>query len=94
MKIDWCDGRWGALVPYKDGGPKHYTHFVSFTAPLGSDRSGAITATVIEWIPDDDLPTRSAYDLFRKHRQVRDALWRRLRARGFKIIKIKVRRSA
>lgn len=90
MKVDWSDGRWGALIPYTCD-DRGFTHFVSFTAPISLNRSTAITETVIEWSNHMDLPTRNSYDLFHKHREVRNRLWKALRAKGFRVVRLKIR---
>lgn len=92
MKIDWCDDKWAVLIPYRGGGRDGFSHFVSYGAPSGT-QSYAITEAVVEFAPEvgSHVPTKNGYDLFHHHREWRDATWRRLYRKGYRVVPVKIR---
>ena len=90
MNVDWCDYRWSLLVPWDS--PPH-THFVGFNAARSS-RSDAITHAVLDWferVPGSVLPSPSPWRIVHHHADWRRRTWRALYARGFRVVKVRVR---
>lgn len=95
MRVDWGT-RWGAIVPYSYGvDSEGNTHFLSFAAPTSS-RSRAITQAVIEWSSHsggESPPTENGWRLERDHKHWRRRAWRRLYRKGFRVVKLRIRKA-
>lgn len=98
MRIDWCDGEsCGVVVPWNHeerAYMKGKTHYWDYDL-VRRDRSSAISAAVKRYTYDTgETPWPSGMAegaLFSLHRGHRDRIWRALYAKGYRVVKLKVR---